>query len=481
MLMKLHKLILPALLAASCWSPSMMREEYPCWSSGKDLIVLPSDRIDGSQVCDTITVSSNRSWSAGVVQEGDWLELSVYEHLNLEEFTTGVQLIVRASDNRGGDRKAEVVFTSDGVTGKFDVLQSALVPRLAVKAEQDKLSSDASVCAITVLSNMAWTAEILPESTAEATLDVDSGEGNGVVNLSVTENPDSENTRTVKLVFKAQDCEDVYLELVQDIGLPYLRFEDGKDSGDALPAYFDFIIRFKTNVAWTASVEQYDGFDSVSLETESGDKTATSLTVHFPPASCFGKTAFAKVRLQPEGTDAVFYEIRQEPALGAVMIDSLSNQTVGEDKWPFSTPSKADTPSTKIGNDSDPYFKKENELVLLNGYSIGLYSVAGMWVTKATGMNGGGGAGSYLVSPAVPGYRLSRIYYRAAGTPKRLNFSVCGEDKATPLSGGEEVALSATKKDNMWELLGTEPGVRYYLINSGTGNFYMAEVIFYYE
>ena len=479
--MKICKLIFPAILVASCWSPSMMREASPSWSSGKDLIVLPGDNIDGSQVCDTITVTSNRSWSAAVVQDEQWLDLSVYEHLNLEEFTTDVQLIVRAADNRGGDRKAEVCFTSDGITGKFDVLQSALVPRLIVKTEQERLPSDASVCAITVLSNMAWTAEVSPESTAEASLDIESGEGNGIVNLSVTENPDIENTRMVRLIFKARDCEDVYLDFVQDIGLPYLRFEDGKDSGDALPAYFDYIIRFKTNVSWTASIEQSEGFDSVSLDTESGDKTATSLAVHFPPASCFGSTASVKVRLQPEGADAVFYEIRQEPALGAVMIDALTNQTVGEDKWPFSSPSKADIPSTKIGNDSDPYFKKENELVLRNGYTIGLYSNAGMWVTKTTGMNAGGGAGSYLVSPAVPGYRLARIYYRAAGTPKRLNFSVCKEDKTTLLSGGEEVALSASKKDNMWELSGTEPGVRYYFINSGTGNFYLAEVIFYYE
>ena len=105
-----------------------------------------------------------------------------------------------------------------------------------------------------------------------------------------------------------------------------------------------------------------------------------------------------------------------------------------------------------------------------------------MWYKTDTGLNCGGGAGNYIESPAIEGRKLVKVYLKtAAPTPKRLDFSVCGSDRLTPLKGGEQVSLTAKQKDNTWILGGTESGEKYYLVNASTGNFYMAEVVFYYE
>lgn len=476
-----YKSLMAACLLTSCWASPALKEDDPQWESSDRHLSLPCDNPDGSGVCDTISIVSNRSWSAGVEQSGDWLELSAYEHLNLEEFKSEVMLVLNAADNKGEGRSAKIEFWSDGSLYSIAVDQSALVPRLAASGP-GSIPSDAAVYPLEVRSNVAWTARIDGSSTAEASIDMESGEGNGSVNLSVGENLDNGSTKSVRIVFEAQGCGATVVDIVQDRGVPYLKFEEESGSAPVLPARINYELKFRTNVDWTASVESCDGFDSMELSADSGSKDEESVTLLFPPAHCFGKTATARIRMQAEGAEPVFFEISQEPALGMVMIDDETGTLVDEARWPFSSPSKADTPTSKTGNDSDPYFKKEGQLLLRSGYGIGLWSTAGMWYTKTGGMNCGGGAGSYFTIPAVEGHRLKSVYFRtSSSSPKRLNFSVCKDDMKTPVTGGEEVALSASKHDHRWDVGNTEAGTQYYLVNSSTGNFYMAELVFYYE
>ena len=69
----------------------------------------------------------------------------------------------------------------------------------------------------------------------------------------------------------------------------------------------------------------------------------------------------------------------------------------------------------------------------------------------------------------------------AKAWPKNLSLSVCGKDKATPVGGGGQIPLPTKVQEYTWELSGTDAGTEYYLVSSGTANFFMAEVIFYYE
>lgn len=481
---RLIPLMLISFLLYSCWAPESMREEEPVLNLEQNELILPGDNEDGSPVRDTITISSNRSWSASVVSGEDWLEIDTDEILNLDECTKDVRIALKAADNRGQRRTAGILFSASGVSGTIDVVQESRIPRLDVKerADYSSVSPDAATYPLTVLSNMPWTAELSSSSVGYASLDLSSGEGSGTVNVTLTENGDGGNTRTTEVVFKAAGCDDVVVALVQGKGVPYFRFEDEDALYEAAPAHWGYTIAFSTNVNWTASVEAYDGFSKVTLSKSAGNRDDKSLSVNFPPAVCFGKTASAKVKFTAEGAESKMFEIRQEPAVGAVIIDPFTGRVVTSECWPFSDPLMKDTPTTKLGNTTDRFFGKFDYLVLENGYKIGLYSKAGMWYKTDTGLNCGGGAGNYIESPAIEGRKLVKVYLKtAAPTPKRLDFSVCGSDRLTPLKGGEQVSLTAKQKDNTWILGGTESGEKYYLVNASTGNFYMAEVVFYYE
>lgn len=468
----------------SCWGPEHSAEDVAHISSDvNDRLVLPCDNVDGSAVCDTVKIYSNRSWSASVTSGEDWLEISVKEHINLEEYMQTVLVEVKAADNKGAERSGDVCVMTDGLTYPLKVVQNGLVPRLSVDNPNKEVASDAGVYPLTVKSNVHWTAEISAESTADASIDITSADGNAVVNLSLKENEDNGSVKLAKVIFKADGCNPAMAELIQEKGVPYLRFDAEDGVFSVKPAYFGCDVKFRTNVSWTAELLSYDGFEYAEMEKNKGTKEDCSIKLKFPPAVCLGKTAVAKLRFVPEGADAVTVEVRQEPAIGAVIIDPSTASIVSADEWPFSYPQMADVPATKTGNDSDPFFRQLHELVLANGYRIGLCSSAGLWCTTTTGLNAGGSpAGSYFVSPAVPDHRLVKVYYRSASkTPKKLDFSVCEEDRVTVVNGGEKVSLSATKVDNTWVLGGTENGTSYYFVNANTGNFFMGEIVFFYE
>ena len=208
---RLIPLMLISFLLSSCWAPESMREEEPVLNLEQNELMLPGDNEDGSPVRDTITISSNRSWSASVVSGEDWLEIDTDEILNLDECTKDVRIALKAADNRGSRRTAGILFSAAGVSGTIDVVQESRIPRLDVKekAAYSSVSPDAATYPLTILSNMTWTAELSSSSVGYASLNLSSGEGNGTVNVTLTENGDGGNTRTTEVVFKAEGCDDV--------------------------------------------------------------------------------------------------------------------------------------------------------------------------------------------------------------------------------------------------------------------------------
>ena len=215
-----QRIIIGALLAFtlfSCWAPDGMREEVPFLKPEQKELTLTGDNVDGSPVRDTITISSNRSWSASLSSGEDWLELETLEDLNLEERTKNVRIALKASDNRGRRRSASILFSASGLSEAVEIIQNSITPRLDVKEKNDygSVAPDAAVYPLTIISNMAWTAEVAASSADYVSLDRDSGEGNGTVNISLTENGDAVNSRTAEVVFKAEGCEDVIVTFVQ--------------------------------------------------------------------------------------------------------------------------------------------------------------------------------------------------------------------------------------------------------------------------
>lgn len=476
--------ILAAILSG-CWSPLQTEEQIPKMQTQVSAITLPGDNPDGSAVRDTLVVTANRSWSAYVVSGGEWLAIDTDEDLNLGRFTKDVRIALSADDNGDEDRSGTVRITTDGIERTVSVTQTARVPRISVPevSAYGDIVSDKGEYPVTVHTNMVWTAEIDPSSTARMSLDISSGEGDGTITVTVEENEDNGSTKSGEVIVKADRCEPVIVRFVQRKGAPYFRFTEESGEAEAEPGVFDKRIGFRTNVNWSASVESCEGLASCSLTAESGTKADSCVTVKFPPAVCFGSLATAKVKFKAEGVADQIFTITQEPAIRAQIIDPSTAKVVSADRWPFSYPTLAETPTKKTGTSADPFFQRENELVLVSGYKIKLYSSAGLWYNSGSGLNcGGSPAGSYFGAPAIEGRRLVKVWYRcAAATPKKLDFSVVKADKTTVVEGGEQVSLSASLKENTWTLSGTQPGTEYFLINANTGNFYMGDLMFCYE
>lgn len=473
------------LLLAGCWAPPYTAEEVSKLETAVSKISLLGDNPDGSAVTDTLTVTANRSWSACVVTGEEWMSIDTDENLNLGRFTKDVKIVVSAENNKDEARSGSIKITTDGIERVIPVVQEARVPRISVPEASDygDIVSDEGEYPITVQTNMPWTAEIAPESTAKLELSATSGDGDGKITVKVAENEDNENTKTATVIIKGYRCDPVNVNFVQRKGVPYFRFADNMDNVEAEPGVFDQMVRFRTNVPWTARIESFEGLASCTLAAESGTKADTSVIVKFPPATCFGSKATAKIKFSAEGVEDQIFTITQDPVLRAQIIDPATSKVVAADRWPFSYPTLAETPTKKTGTTADPFFKQENELVLVSGHKIKIYSSAGLWYTATSGLNcGGSPAGSYLGAPAIEGRHLVKVWFKcAAATPKNLVFSVVESDKVTVVSGGEQVSLSASLKENTWTLSGTRDNTEYFLISAKTGNFYMGDLMFYYE
>ena len=81
----LTALILTALNA--CWAPPFEREPLELLESSTRSLSLSGYNFDGSAVRDTIVITSNRSWSATILQGSEWLGVEILESLNLEEYS----------------------------------------------------------------------------------------------------------------------------------------------------------------------------------------------------------------------------------------------------------------------------------------------------------------------------------------------------------------------------------------------------------
>ncbi|MBQ3765335.1 MAG: hypothetical protein II874_01165 [Bacteroidales bacterium] len=82
----------------------------------------------------------------------------------------------------------------------------------SAKASSTTVPSAASTVRINVYGNVAWTASV----TGSATLDKSSGNGQGVINVSIPENTDTANDRTFVVTVAASGFDPVSLTITQD-------------------------------------------------------------------------------------------------------------------------------------------------------------------------------------------------------------------------------------------------------------------------
>lgn len=452
-------------------------------------------KADGGEPV-SLLLKSNRSWTASIEEGVDWLSMDIAENQNLEMRLVETQVSFTAEDNPvKASRPAKVSFISEA--GKVDVtvVQGPLVPRLIVSGGEllENLEADAGTYTLTVESNVPWTVGLAPESTAGVSLSAESGQGNGTIELSVAENGSSSGGKDAVIIFTAEDCAPVSVNLHQKKAVAYMKFADAVDGVLTVEeGLFEAVIAVKTNSNWSAEIADVDGFTNPMLTKPTGSSEDQSITVRMDcPAYCFGKTASMTLKVSLDEGRSATLRLEQKPALRMKFgtFGESSFVTADAEHWPLSSPALADMPTAK--DTSSPFYCKEGNLVMRSGHIVKIFSNAGIWYTASTGLNGFGTnpldktIGSYLILPAVEGFRLSKVvYHAAAASTKRLYLSIMDKDRSEVVSGGDQKTIGSTAVSRPlleWTLSETAANTSYSIYQASTGNMYLGDLILYYE
>ncbi len=152
----------------------------------------------------TIHIHSNQPWSSKVT-DGDWVSIEEGESgegegevvINAEENVSELRYAEVTVYDRHDEPVALVKFTQDGVQ---------LVPLSEeIRAGYDQLSAE-----LELLSNSKWTVEKAAESDDWFTIETPSGEGNGTISISFTENTGSSMRRAEIVVKNVVDSADEF-------------------------------------------------------------------------------------------------------------------------------------------------------------------------------------------------------------------------------------------------------------------------------
>ncbi len=109
------------------------------------------------------------------------------------------------------------------LTGKEDIANIAGV-ELVASADSKSIAAEGGVSTITITTEAAWTAA-LSDNTANATLDVNSGTGNGTIKVTLPENTET-TAKAVKVTISATDAVDQVITINQTAK------SDGSTTGD---------------------------------------------------------------------------------------------------------------------------------------------------------------------------------------------------------------------------------------------------------
>ena len=258
---KIMILLMLALALTSCFNGELPDTEHRIVAD-REAIVLPAEFIAGQDTTVIIGVTSNMSWfvhlndmdnpvdPSDVDAAIDWASIDVEEHENLTKVEDKTEISLRVHRNRTREvRNGVLNFYGDGdVMFSVPFTQEAAVYHLSAMPESAEALCTANEIAVSVVSNTAWTAEILPESTAECTLSTSEGIDSGELKVSFAENFKTV-AKTAYVKFSAEGCEDQIVEITQSKALPYLIVDHDRTMTDLPADISETNIYLKTNLS----------------------------------------------------------------------------------------------------------------------------------------------------------------------------------------------------------------------------------------
>lgn len=203
---KYYILSLLAIAASSC-----VDVDYTAQSEILDFpgtVTVPGDLVYGDTVCDTVNIYSTGVWRASIVSEPcpDWITLQTQSGVNLSGAGLVLPLVFSVTDNEDpmNAREAEIRILTEYSQKILKVVQQPLEPRFDVPEPYvyndipAAFALDKQEYRVNVNTNWHWTAEILPQTTAEVSIDKTEGYRSGYVVLTIGNNVLAEDEEELK-------------------------------------------------------------------------------------------------------------------------------------------------------------------------------------------------------------------------------------------------------------------------------------------
>ena len=456
-------------------------------------LTLEAETLGEGNVYDTVVtqlvnIRANRSWSAVIEYEGDeaeWLDLSVDEFLNLHEYSVDEPITLIAQRNKSNNsRRAKIVVSSDSehvIT--IPVEQKAQQPFIEVEAERSEVLSIGEEVAVNIKCNTQWTAALDQErTTAGVKLSATEGTDYAVITAAIEENFSAVEGKIAVIQLSAQGV-DTPKELVitQKEGKPYIEFRMSETV--LSPEASQVMLNFGSSVNWSLRVKETDGIEGATFSQSTGGPTSTGDVVMSFDVNGEdpGANKSITVELSANGLESVEHTFTQK---GCIHLDFLDVTAPESDKpysfhWPFADPVQKGFPASAS---TGTYRGQTLDLTTPGGHVFTAISVdwgtsGGIWYNAVKqGFQVGSGKGSCLVFPAVEGMTLKKVIYE----PPYLLKSKCyiSDEAGNIITGGElwesngggaNIVTHEMMENHVYELSGTQPGVRYRIVANNAG------------
>lgn len=226
---KILLFFLPVMLMTACLDHGLSEVPLELSSDQEEVFAVADIMTGDGELSKTIKIISNKSWSAHLndldnpIDESDvsqsvpWGSLSVEEHSNVTNVTDEVEITVNFNRNFSKSQINGVlnIYSDGGLRKSIPLTQAGVIYSLAANYDGDNpVSDNGGMINIEVKSNAPWSVRVDESTTADAVLLNSEGIDNGTVQIRLRSNDDPV-TKSLKLVFSADDCDDVVLDLVQ--------------------------------------------------------------------------------------------------------------------------------------------------------------------------------------------------------------------------------------------------------------------------
>lgn len=435
-------------------------------------VSVSADTEFGVPVSDTLMVSANRSWNAVVAPDCDWMRAETEGNLNVSGQRLDKTVVLNFDNNLvEQDRSTVLTFCCEGEKYELPVTQKAIVYRLKPYSPTDYPSVEylGDYIVLRFNCNTDWTARVGEDSTADASIDVTSGSGNGKIAVTFAENKDYEE-KTFSVIVSANGCDDLTFSFVQQSSRPYVLVDYEKSDTtlvQSIGAYRRLF--FKSNVHWTSSFAGQISFDSFPAEGDSGE---WEVRFHMDGNADFDKRASGSLMLTPEGGDPVEVRYTQEKGSVISLVFRLYPDEYINDmafrNWPFS--------KNLVNNEQDcTYYTSFGAYPFTFHYEGTSGNICYNQIGLLLGNTSGGG---YIDLPGLEGRRLAKVEIFVGNDSQTIYATVRHISDNSIVTGGEEamfeknnryakklasVSIAQEVKDDpqcyhCWELQGTAAG-----------------------